>query len=246
MKLAIREGVNKAIHEAEKLTLLFIIPRLSQAREWTFIVGVGGGETGLMSLGPVSSAWLPDPRRRAHADIVETLRTLGRAGLNRVARMDAGNACLYSLPMDVASVSALSALGGSIVGGLISSTTTWLSQRVQVRARRLKHELSRREQLYKDFMISASTAYGDAMVRNDPEIPVIVDLYAMISITRDVSSPRTLACAERVMHETAQTYFEPNVTARELHQTGQGGKGIDPLKEFSEAARAELRTLTPL
>jgi hypothetical protein len=96
VKLAIREGVNKAIHEAEKLTLLFIIPRLSQAREWTFIVGVGGGETGLMSLGPVSSAWLPDPRRRAHADIVETLRALGRAGLNRVARMDAGNACLYS------------------------------------------------------------------------------------------------------------------------------------------------------
>jgi hypothetical protein len=74
-------------------------------------------------------------------------------------------------------------------------------------------------------MISASTAYGDAMVRNDRKIPVIVDLYAMISITRDVSSPRTLTCAERVMHGTAQTYFEPSVTARELHQQVQGGRG---------------------
>jgi hypothetical protein len=148
--------------------------------------------------------------------------------------------------MDVAYISALSALGGSIVGGLISSTTTWLSQRAQVRAARLEHELSRREQLYKDFIISASKAYGDAMVRNDPEIPVIVDLYAMISIMRIVSSPRTLACAESVMHKTAQTYFEPSITARDLHQRVTEGKTIDPLKEFSEAARAELRSLTPM
>jgi hypothetical protein len=148
--------------------------------------------------------------------------------------------------MDVAYVSALSALGGSIVGGLISSTTTWLSQRTQVRAARLEHELSRREQLYKDFILSASKAYGDAMVGNDPQIPVIVDLYAMISIMRIVSSRRTLACAESIMHKTAQTYFEPSITARDLHQLVKAGKEIDPLKEFSEAARAELRSLTPL
>jgi hypothetical protein len=58
--------------------------------------------------------------------------------------------------MDVAYVSALSALGGSIVGGVISGATTWLSQRAQVRAGRLEHELSRREKLYKDFIIAAS------------------------------------------------------------------------------------------
>ena len=147
--------------------------------------------------------------------------------------------------MDVAYVSALSALGGSIVGGLISSAATWLSQRAQVRAARLEHELSRREQLYKDFIIAASKAYGNALVHDEPEIPVIVDLYAMISIMRVVSSPRTLACAEKLMHETAQTYFKPNITAQELHRQVKEGKEIDPLKEFSEAARAELRTLTP-
>ena len=37
-----------------------------------------------------------------------------------------------------------------------------------------------------------------------------------------------------------------NLTARELHQQVKEGKGIYPLKAFSEAARAELRTLTPL
>ena len=71
--------------------------------------------------------------------------------------------------MDVAYVSALSALGGSIVGGVISGATTWLSQRAQVRAGRLEHELSRREQLYKDFIISASKAYGEAMDSGDTQ-----------------------------------------------------------------------------
>ncbi len=51
---------------------------------------------------------------------------------------------------------------------------------------------------------------GDAMVRNDPQVPVIVDLYAMISIMRVVSSPKTLASAENIMHATTQAYFEPN------------------------------------
>jgi hypothetical protein len=148
--------------------------------------------------------------------------------------------------MDVALVSTLSALGGSMVGGLISGATTWLSQRAQVRAGRLEHELSRRELLYKDFIISASKAYADAAVRNEPEIPVIVDLYAMISVMRVVSNSRTIECAEKVMDETAQTYFEPNITALDLQQQVREGKRIDPLKAFSEAARAELRLLTPL
>ena len=99
--------------------------------------------------------------------------------------------------MDVAYISALSALAGSVVGGLTSGITTWLSQRAQVRAVRLEHELSRREMLYKDFIISASKAYGDAMVSNDPQIPVIVDLYAMISIMRVMSLPQNSPAPRR-------------------------------------------------
>ncbi len=147
--------------------------------------------------------------------------------------------------MDVAYISALSALAGSVVGGLTSGITTWLSQRAQVRAGRLEHELSRRELLYKDFIIAASKAYGDAMVSNDPQIPVIVDLYALISIMRVVSLPQTLASAEKVLHATTRVYFEPNKTVRELHEQVGSGVAIDPLKEFSEAARNELRVFTP-
>jgi len=65
--------------------------------------------------------------------------------------------------MDVASISALSALAGSVVGGLTSGFTTWLSQRAQARAGQLAHDKSQREDLYKDFIIAASKAYGDVM-----------------------------------------------------------------------------------
>ena len=147
--------------------------------------------------------------------------------------------------MDVAYISAVSALAGSVVGGITSGITTWLSQRTQVKAARLEHELSRREQLYKDFIIAASKAYGDALVSNDPQIHVIIDIYAMVSVMRIVSSSRTLASAEKIMIETTQAYFEPNITVRELHERVKRGDGVDPLKEFSEAARAELRNFAP-
>jgi hypothetical protein len=160
-------------------------------------------------------------------------------------RMDGVTTRRHSPGMEVGYVSALSALAGSFVGGLTSGVATWLSQRAQVRAGRLEHELSRRGQLYKEFIVAASKAYGDAMVSNEPQVPAMVDLYAMISVMRVVSAPQTLATAEKVMDETIQAYFEPNRTVRELHDSVLKGKGIDPLKDFSEAARAELQRFTP-
>ena len=78
--------------------------------------------------------------------------------------------------MDVASISALSALAGSVVDGLTSGFTTWLSQRAQARAGQLAHDKSQREDLYKDFIIAASKAYGDAAVSNEPKIQELVAL----------------------------------------------------------------------
>ena len=54
--------------------------------------------------------------------------------------------------MDVAYISALSALAGSVVGGLTSGIGTWLNQRFQAKNATLGHELSRRQELYKDFI----------------------------------------------------------------------------------------------
>jgi hypothetical protein len=141
---------------------------------------------------------------------------------------------------DAAYVSALSALAGSVVGGFTSGLTTWLSLRTQARAGRLAHELSQRDDLYKDFIVAASKAYGDAMLSNEPQMQDLVALYAMISRMRVLSRARTVACAQKVVEATVETYFAQNKTIQELHELIKSQAGIDPLKDFSEAAREEL------
>jgi hypothetical protein len=49
--------------------------------------------------------------------------------------------------MDMAYVSAMAALAGSVVGGLTSSGATWLSQLAQVRAGEMAHEMKLHEDL---------------------------------------------------------------------------------------------------
>ena len=49
--------------------------------------------------------------------------------------------------MDAAFISAISALAGSVIGGLTTGFTTLLSQRSQARAGMIAHALARREDL---------------------------------------------------------------------------------------------------
>ena len=144
--------------------------------------------------------------------------------------------------MNAAYLSALSALAGSVIGGTISGVTTWLSQRSQARAAELTREMSRRDELYTDFIVAASKAYGEALVSSEPQVQAFVAIYAMISRMRVMSSPRIVACAEKVMSTTIDTFFAPNRTVKDLYELVKGGKQLDPLKDFSEAAREERRT----
>jgi hypothetical protein len=52
----------------------------------------------------------------------------------------------------------------------------------------------------------------------------------MVSEMRVISLPRTVSCADQVIHAALGTYFAPNKTMRDLHELVQSGTGIDPLK----------------
>jgi hypothetical protein len=147
--------------------------------------------------------------------------------------------------MDVAYISALSALAGSVIGGMTSGITSWLNQRSVARAGQLEHELVRRQELYRDFILAASKAYGEALVVSEPKIEELIALYAMISRMRVMSSPNIVACAERVLLKTTDAYFEPNQTVAELRELIRTGTGVDPLKDFAESVREEGRRLGP-
>jgi hypothetical protein len=45
------------------------------------------------------------------------------------------------------------------------------------------------------------------------------------------------------MSATLDTYFSPDRTVRELHEVIKSGVGIDPLRDFADAAGKELDSL---
>src|SRR5690349_3592105 len=114
--------------------------------------------------------------------------------------------------MQAAYLSAAAVLAGSTVGGLTSMAASWLSQYVQYRAQLQSADLSRREQLYKTFIEAASRTYGHALEHDEPNVASLVDLYALVSRMRMLSSARIVESADAVVNEIVDTYLAPNRT----------------------------------
>jgi hypothetical protein len=145
--------------------------------------------------------------------------------------------------MDSATVTALAALSGAVIGGVTSFGTSWLSQETQAKVQARSHKLSQREELYKHFIEKASAAYADSLAHqaaNFGEITQLVDLYALVSMMRVISSIPIVDSASHVVRLIADSYISPNKTLRELHQM-MDSDSIDALRAFSEACRAELQ-----
>jgi len=142
--------------------------------------------------------------------------------------------------MDAAYLSALAALAGSVTGGLTSLVASWLTQHEQFRAQQLVHEIGRREHLYKDFIQEASKLYTDAFQHDKGEVSTSVNLYALISRMRVLSSPAIIENADRVARVIIDTYLAPNKTFGDVREI-LDNDAMNPLREFSNACREELR-----
>src|SRR5262245_12583506 len=112
--------------------------------------------------------------------------------------------------MDQAYFSALAALAGSMIGGMTSLVTSWLTQHAQFRAQQLGHDLSRREDLYRDFIEESSRLYTDAFEHDKAEPSKLVKLYGLVSRMRIVSSARIIESADKVCRVIIETYLSPN------------------------------------
>ena len=141
--------------------------------------------------------------------------------------------------MDQAYASALAALAGSMIGGLTSLATSWLTQHAQFRAQWLGQDLGRREELYRNFIEEASRLYTDAYEHDKADVSKFVNLYSLISRMRVVSSPRIVESADSVARVIIETYLSPNRSLRDLPEF-LANESMDPLREFSNACREEL------
>ena len=146
--------------------------------------------------------------------------------------------------MDVSIISALAALTGAAVGGLISGLAAWLNHRNQVRTEWILHEKGRRQTLYREFIDGAAKCDIDALQHAEPDIPGLVGLYAKLSSIRGLSSKPVIHCAEDVARRILDTYFEPDKSFVELRGMAIDGT-IDLLQGFSHACHDEFEEMRP-
>ncbi|WP_409189826.1 hypothetical protein [Bradyrhizobium sp. RDM4] len=144
--------------------------------------------------------------------------------------------------MNFALISAVAVVAGSALGGVTSLASTLLGQRSQLRAQQVAGQTAKLETLYGDFIDEASRLLAHALDHNGPQPSDFVGVYAKIGKMRFLSSEAVIASGENVVRSIVETYLEPN---RDLAQIRSGMErgALDPLREFSNACRAELQYL---
>lgn len=143
--------------------------------------------------------------------------------------------------MDPAYLSAMAALAGSTIGGFTSLAASWLSQRVQFSAQYRATDRNHREELYKSFIQESARLYADAFEHDHPEVSNLVNLYALVSHMRVLSSGEVVAAADQVLGKIVETYLEPNRGFRDVKEI-MHDESMNPLRDFSTACRDDLHS----
>jgi hypothetical protein len=144
-------------------------------------------------------------------------------------------------PMNSVMITALAAIGGSLVGALGSAVGTWITARHQDRRDLLGKLIARREALYSDFIGESARLLVDAMQHNSSDPQKMLPVYALVSRIRLSSSEPVLQESEQVIRTILGTYPQANLTAEQIE--AQAMNGHDPLRAFSDTCRIELDSL---
>jgi hypothetical protein len=140
--------------------------------------------------------------------------------------------------IDASLISGIAALAGAAIGGLTSATAGWLTQRSTAHAQWIANENLRRQDIYRDFIETASKCYIHALQHDEPDLSGLVGLYTNISRMRVLSATEIVESAEQVAQRILDTYTEPDRSFAELRSMAKN-HAIDLLYDFSTACRLE-------
>ncbi len=143
--------------------------------------------------------------------------------------------------LNPASISAMAAVCGSMVGALGSSVGAWIVHRNENRRDLLAKQLFHREQLYSDFIAQSARALSDAMQHNFRDERHLIPTYALLSRIRLSSSTSVVESAEQVINGILESYAQPNLSPEDFQ--AWASKRNDPLRDFSNICRRDLETL---
>jgi hypothetical protein len=150
--------------------------------------------------------------------------------------------------MEPGSLSAVSALVGSVVGLSASVATSWMSPRTRARGQLIDAELRKREELYAEFISECSKLAIDALDHSLDNPEKVLRVYALENRIKLCASPPVVAAAAQAIQWIGEQYTKTNLAPGELKQLvltafREPDNRSDPLKPFSEACRRELASL---
>ena len=144
--------------------------------------------------------------------------------------------------IDPALLSPASALLGALIGGSTSLVAAVYTQRHQDRLRRVASEVTKRETVYADFVMTASKLLLNAFTCEDialgPDEQLLVGL---LNRMRLFAPPDVVGGAETVLRAIVEISLKPRIEARQL-ATRALTKSLDPdpVMTFSSVCRADI------
>ena len=130
---------------------------------------------------------------------------------------------------------------GALVGGSASLFGAIYSQRFQGRVQRIASEMAKRETVYADFVMSASSLLLNAYTRD--EISLSGDeqrLIGLVNRMRLFAPPDVVEGAEAALRGIVEIMLKPSIELRQLAQQALSKSIEDPLLAFSSICRADL------
>jgi|SRR5580704_304282 sugar/nucleoside kinase (ribokinase family) len=147
--------------------------------------------------------------------------------------------------IDSAFLSAISVLIGALMGGSASLAAAIYTQRHQDRLQRVARETTKREQVYADFIVSASKLLLNAYVHD--EITLDGDEQHIVGLAnrmRLFAPPNVIDEAEAVIRGLIEISLKPSMDLRKLAMAELSkNPDSDLLLPFSLACRADLDKL---
>jgi hypothetical protein len=144
--------------------------------------------------------------------------------------------------VDTPTISVLSGLVGSLIGGSATVATAWVTQRTVNKRELLRVEIAKRETLYGEFIAECSRLLVDALTHTLENPEILLPSYALLNRIRLSSSHPVLEEAERLLKRITDQYFSKNLSLDHVRLMVVS-EDADPLHAFGEACRAELRTM---
>ena len=144
--------------------------------------------------------------------------------------------------MDPAIITALAAVSGSIVGGLASFATTYFTQRNQAHRDFLSRDVAHREELYSEFIKEATNLYIDSLDRSLEKPASLIGMYSLVGRIRLMAGDKVLLAAEKVTETIVDSYNSPPIKFEDVYKVWHE-RHADPLQEFTEACREELKVM---